>query len=141
MKQHAGILREQLRGYAITKATPRQVQDEPSGGVQTNAVIQRCFVDGILGSRRFALQRGLARIHFEPTTALRTLRMPLEEGVGGRSAFKDGFNKEQFKEAYTWATSLVKGIESSLDRRFGEVGVWQAVKALVDPAVWRSDEF
>ena len=59
-------LQEQVRGHAFTKATPVQIKGEPESSTQSNSILQRCFLDGIIESRHFAVQRGLARIGFNP---------------------------------------------------------------------------
>ena len=135
------VLQEQLRGYALAKATPQQLKDEPEGGSgsQANSIIQRCFIEGIIASKRFALQRGLHRIGFHQRDAeLSTLSVPMSS-EGDAESVRLGFDRDHFKNAYKWTTLFVQGLFKSFERRFSELSVWKALKALVDPTLWRSE--
>ena len=120
-------LKAQLQGYAVTKATPRQVGDEASGPTQTNSVLQRCFVDGIIESGNFAVQRGLTRIGFTTTAELSKLSIPLSS----TKEKKLGLTTDDFKESYLWATKFAKGLIKSFDKRYPEHTIWHALKELL----------
>ena len=76
------VLREQLSGYILSRATEKQLKGESSTPPSEASVVKRAMVNKHLDTRRWHIQRGLLRLGFEKKTKFEQVAHTLGEAPG-----------------------------------------------------------
>ena len=125
----------ELEGYILARPPPAQHDGEPVD----NSIVRRAFVEFRLEPGRWYIQRGLQDIGFARGVVYDNLELKLDGSPEG-AAVKMGFEQTHFRDAYLWVKKFTQKLVANLDRRFQDEMVWEGLRTLTHPAVWRNVE-
>ena len=115
------VLREQLSGYILSRATEKQLRWESSSThapPSEASVVKRAMVNKHMDTRRWHIQRGLLRLGFGETQSLGKLRIHLEKHQECGRTLDMPFKKEDFKSSFQWGKDFANGVLESLEATF-----------------------